>query len=136
MRGFYKIIICILLIASNQSFGQDIDMRLAKEYFDAAEYDKAISYYEELFVNPKVQQDVYGNYLMSLFYTQRYDEALKMNKKIGKKYPSNYNYKVDKGVILLKSGQKEKSDKYFNNLIPDIDKNVNYYNQVANQFSN
>jgi tetratricopeptide (TPR) repeat protein len=116
MRGFFKIVTIVLLMVFNQSFAQDIDMRLAKEYFNEAEYDKAISYFEELFENPQVQQDVYEDYLASLLYTQRYDDAIKMNKKISKKYPSDYEYKVDKGVILLKSGDKDKSDKYFEDL--------------------
>lgn len=135
MRGFSKILTFVFFLVLNQTFGQDIDMRLAREYFDGGEYDKAISYYQELIENPKVQQDVYDNYLKALFYTQNFEEALKMNKKISKRYSSDYDYKVDKGVILFKSGEKEKSDKYLNDLLEDIDNNVNYFNQVSRRFS-
>lgn len=116
------------------SFSQKIDMKLAEEYFTNGEYDKAIAYYQDLFKLDQVQKTIYPKYLESLFYTEGYEEALKVNKKMVKENPYDYAYKVDKGVILLKSGEREKSTKYFTKMIDEIGNNSNDYNNCSRQF--
>ena len=133
MGRFYKIASFLLLFVANFSFAQEIDMKLAKGYLSDGEYEKAIAYYQELIENPKVQIEVYDDYLSALFYIQNYEEALKMNKKMSKRFPSNQEYEVDKGVILLKQGEKEKAEKHFDKLISGVPNNINYFNQVANR---
>lgn len=128
------IILYFFILSSVFSVSQTIDFKLAEEYFSEGEYDKSIAYYQDLFEIDKMQTKIYPNYLEALFYTEGYDEALKVNKKLLKTYPYSYDYKVDKGIILLKSGEKEKSTKYFDKIINEIGSNSSDYNKCSNRF--
>lgn len=132
IRSIIILITCVFL--SIVSFSQKIDMKLSEEYFTKGEYDKAIAYYQDLFKLGQVQRTIYPKYLESLFYTEGYEEALKINKKMIKTSPYDYVYKVDKGVILLKAGEREKSTKYFTKMIDEIGNNSNDFNNCSRQF--
>lgn len=134
MTQFTKILFFVWVLLPITSYSQNIDLKLAEQYFSDGDYEKAVSYYQELFENPTVKSTVYNNYLLSLFYLQNFDDASKINKKMIKSFPNNYNYQVDKGVILWRAGEKDKSNKYFEKLIESTENNVNYFNQIANRF--
>lgn len=123
-----------LLLATPLVIAQEIDMKIAQEYFDKGEYEKAVAYYEELFENPSVQPKIYSNYLESLFSLQDYNAAEKMNKQMLKSYPASGDYRVDKGIILMKSGELEKAEKYFEKMVKETENSVADFNQVANRF--
>jgi len=133
-RAYHILFLLLFVFCTYSSFSQEIDLRIANEYYSNGEYKKAITYYQELFKSEQLQVAIYPNYLDALFYTEGYNEAIKVNKKVSKQKPNSYDYKVDKGVILTKSGKKEQASKYFEKIIREIGNNSASYKYCSNRF--
>ena len=108
-------------ITINHAFGQQRqDINLANEYYQNNEIDKALVLYKDLSVNIKNIPLIHQNYFKLLINTGRTEEAEKYINKVIKKFPSNINYQVDKGLIYREQNDDEKEQQYYKNLIDKI----------------
>lgn len=131
----YCFIIFILTIAfkADIAFGQDQqNISLANEYYRNSEIDKALILYKDLSKNIRNIPLIHQNYFKLLINTGRTEEAEKYIDKVIKKFPSNINYRIDKGLIYREQNYKEKEKRYYKRLIDEIS-NDPFLVQVAAQ---
>lgn len=96
--------------------------KLAAEYLNTRQYDKAAEVYENLF-NENPSQYYYTNYLFCLTEIQDYKSALRVIKKMSRDNPERPRYKVDEAYVMTLSGDPAKAkklyDEAFENIVPD-----------------
>jgi len=102
----------LLSIGQNQS-----EIQLANEYLLKGDKKKAAELYRDLAKQDFNTPFVYNNYLTVLLDLGAYDEAGAYLKKLSKRDPENLQYKLDVGLIYVKSGDLNKADRYFRELI-------------------
>jgi len=134
-----RIIVSIIIlgfnfgIAINHIYGQNRqDINLANEYYRNNEIDKALSLYNDLSENIRNIPLIHQQYFKLLINTGRTEEAEKYINRVIKKFPSNINYQIDKGLIYREQNDKEKEKHYYRDLIDKIS-NDPFLVQVAAQ---
>ncbi len=85
--------------------GQQQEVRLADEYFQNAEYEKARVMYQKLSKNHETARQIHKNYLEALKNLQQWDEAEKFLKREIKANPDAVVYKLEQAVLLEKQGK-------------------------------
>ncbi len=117
----HKLITTLLLLVSLVSFGQDNnDIRLANEYYGQGQYDKARKMYEELAKNFSNIPLIHNNYFFLLLETADYSNAEKYVKKLIKRYPKNWYYRLDLGLLIFNKDGESKADNYFLDVIDQV----------------
>ena len=109
---------CVFL-SSYAGLAQDRDSSiiLAKEYQLKGEKEKALDVYQNLAKSPENIPLIHNDYLNLLLDMGKYKEAEEYTERAIKRYNEEIPFKLDLGVIYLKSGEVSKSEKYFNNII-------------------
>jgi tetratricopeptide (TPR) repeat protein len=98
-------------------FGQDVqEIQIANEYNLKGQKDKALSLYEQLAKKNENIPLIHTNYLNLLLDVGSFDKAEDYVERLIKR-DGRLNYKLDLGVIYVRSGDIVKADKYFKNLI-------------------
>ena len=121
-RHLFKSFFVVLFIASSCcSFSQDAqqDYRLAINYFNEGDFQKAILYFEKLF-SEKSDKDIYNPYRICLLETENLKEAEKLVKRQIKKYPHQYHLLIDLGKIYERYSKKEKAEGYYTQALKKI----------------
>jgi tetratricopeptide (TPR) repeat protein len=85
--------------------GQQQEVRLADEYFQNAEYEKARVMYQKLSKNNETARQIHKNYLEALKNLQQWEEAEKFLKREIKANPDAVVYKLEQAVLLEKQGK-------------------------------
>jgi Tfp pilus assembly protein PilF len=134
----WKLILTILLfIFYSSASAQDNDqIRLANEYYSQGEVEKAVVLFEELSKKAENLPLIHNNYFFLLIERKKYDDARKYLKRITRKYPENYNYKLDEGYLLFQKGEREEADKIFKEIIGDVQANTFQTKMTAEYFVN
>lgn len=118
------ILSCVLWVASFSLYAQDQELRIANEYFLKGEKDKALALYQVLSKNADNIPALHSNYLTLLLETARYKEAEDYVERVIRKVEDRVNYRVDLGIVYLRSGDLQRADKYFKGLVkstlPDV----------------
>jgi len=113
-------IIIIFLFAGEVRAQSSSAIRLANQYYQDGEIEKAISIYESLARNEKNIPQIHNNYYRILLNTGRFDEAEKYINRVLKIYKNNTYYLVDRGLIYVQKNEKEKEKAYYNDLIKKL----------------
>lgn len=122
-----KIILsCVLctvcFLASAQEKEQEL--RIANEYFLKGEKDKALAMYQALSKDPDNIPALHSNYLNLLLENGQYKEAEDYVERVIRKVDDRGSYRIDLGIVYLKSGDVARADKYFKALVkstlPDV----------------
>ncbi|HEY9006862.1 MAG TPA: tetratricopeptide repeat protein [Ohtaekwangia sp.] len=133
-RGIALFLIVLLhgssLFAQNQS-----EIQLANEYLLRGDKKKAAELYRELSKQDVNNSFIYNNYINTLLDLGTYDEAQSYLKKLSKREPDNIQYKLDMGLIYMRSGDLQKADHYFRDLIAENKMNVQRIKMMAEFFS-
>ena len=130
-----KLILIILFITCSISLqAQDnVDEALAYQYYQQADYDKAVVLLEKLF--NKTKNDAYFDlYFTSLIKIKKYTEAESILKKLIKQYPLKQNYAIALGRVYQENGRIAEADKIFQEAINNIPKDENRFRDLANSF--
>ncbi len=103
---------------------QDADLRIANEYFLKGDKAKALAMYQTLSRNSENIQTIHSNYLNLMLEMGKFKEAEEYTERVIRKVDDRISYRVDLGIVYLKSGDLPKADKYFKNLVkgalPDV----------------
>lgn len=110
------VVFYITLCLSAVVFAQSTDEKLAAQFFDNEEYEKAESLYKKLHKQEPQSVYIYENYLNTLLALKDEKEATKLVQRQIKKNPTQINYQVDLGYVYLQFDQKEDAEKYFDKL--------------------
>lgn len=114
-------ILTFLITIASTSYGQKSQsVQLANEYYNLGEIDKARETYESLARRPTNIPLIHNNYLNVLLDLNDYRAAQKYMDKVLKWYPQNINFRIDKGMVMVRANDLSEADEYFNNLIEEL----------------
>ena len=133
----YKgLLFVVCMISSICTFGQNIqEIQLANEYLIKGEKGKALDIYRDLAKNDYNVPTIHNNYFNVLLDLAKYDEAKDYLRRLLKKDPSNLQYKLDLGVVYVRSEELSKADKYIKDLINENKSNVQAIKAVSDYLS-
>jgi tetratricopeptide (TPR) repeat protein len=137
MTNYYYYIINLILIIRKTFFlipflllpfallGQNhADIQLANAYLLKGDKKKAVELYRDLSKSEANVSIIHNNYLNLLLDLGSYDEAQAYLKKNLKRDPDNIQYRLDLGLVYVRSGDLNKADKYFREIINEVKPNV------------
>lgn len=115
-------VVLLCLIAITATFGQQ-KYKLASEYYNSGEYEKAASIYQSLFKENPENKSYFNLYLQCLIDLRDYSKAQKVINEEQKKDPKDLSLYVSSGNLLERQGETEKAKqeykKAIDNLVPD-----------------
>ncbi len=113
---------CVIPIGLAQA--QDSDLRIANEYFLKGDKEKALAMYKVLSKDIENIPTIHSNYLNLMLDMGKFKDAEDYVERVIRKVEDRISYRVDLGIVYLKSGDPQKADKYFKNLVkgalPDV----------------
>ena len=131
---FKIILLCFFYLISTAAFSQnDVNEKLALQYFQNKEFNKAAELYKKLY-SQKADPFYYNYYLDCLFELEDYKLAKKFVSNVAKKNPANIKYKVEIAYIEELSGNKSKATKSYDKLIKSTSKKRYEFVNLANAF--
>ena len=116
MRLSIFIFICF---SSLLVFSQNTEEKLAAQFFENQEFEKAADLYKKLYKENSSSIYIYENYLNTLLALEEQKTAEKLVEKQIKKHPKRLNTLVDLGYVYLKFDEKERAEKYYEKLAKD-----------------
>lgn len=108
---------------------------MANEYLIKGDKRKALELYRDLAKNESNAPLIYNNYLNTLLDLGYYDEGQQFLKRLTKRDPENLQYKLDVGLIYVRSGDLSKADRVFKELIHENQKSAQRSKTLADYFS-
>lgn len=124
---------CVLLTFSAK--GQESEIKIANEYFLKGEKEKALSMYQALSKNADNIPSIHNNYFNLLLDMGKFKEAEDYIEKVLRKVDDKISYRVDLGLVYVRSGDVPKADKYFKALVksslPDVYKTKSISDYLA-----
>ncbi len=113
------------LLFSSTAFGQNhADIQLANEYLVKGDKKKAVDLYKDLSRSDANVPLIHNNYLNLLIDMGDFDEAQAYLKRIMRKDPQNMQYKLDVGLVYVRSGDVSKADRYFKEMSASVRSNM------------
>lgn len=112
---------------------RQLNERLARNFFNDKEYDKAADLYQQLYIDYRYYH-YFSQYIECLVFLENYDEAEKELKSFIKNDNTTNKWKaqVNLAFVYVKNNDSDKVDKYLKRLINDLPEDRNVYMQVAN----
>ena len=112
---------------------RQVNEKLARNFFNSKEYEKAADLYEQLYVNHSYYY-YFSQYVECLIFLEKFDEAEKELKSFIKNDNTTNKWKsqVNLAYVFLRNNEKEKSDKTLKKLINELPGDKNVIIQVAN----
>ncbi|OFY65872.1 MAG: hypothetical protein A3H98_05260 [Bacteroidetes bacterium RIFCSPLOWO2_02_FULL_36_8] len=114
---------------------QPNDIKIANEYFNQGDYEKAIPVYKKVFDDKQLGPLVYFYYSESLIRTGDYETAEKVIKKTMKRNEQNPSFSIDLGVLYKKWGKLSDTKEIFEEVINRIENNLNYARMAGSSFT-
>lgn len=106
-------------------FGQNhADVQIANEYLVKGDKKKAVELYKELSRSEENIPLIHNNYLNLMIDMGAYDDAQGYLKKLLRKDPENMQFKLDVGLVYVRSGDVNKADRYFKEMSTHIRSNM------------
>ena len=129
IRKFF--IIIIILCAGIYSQAQTDQAKLANEYFQQGQFDKARAMFEDLEKNRSVIPLIHANYFRLLLEEQDIKGAEKYLDRVIKSFPGNLNYQVDLAFLYHSVGDQDQLDKYLSSLKKQFQENQYQLSTIA-----
>ncbi|MDF2431828.1 MAG: hypothetical protein JWP44_1459 [Mucilaginibacter sp.] len=129
---WFCVYILVTVCCCSRLFGQDNDLKLAKQFSANGEQQKAIDIYQKLYKqdNEKYFTD-YFNILLGL---KKFDEAVNISKKMIRKHPGDTQYIILLGSAYGQQGTIEKANELYDGLIKNLPADQNEIAVLAAQF--
>lgn len=129
-KNVYSLILFLLPLFS---LAQSTDEKLANQYFNDYEYDKAVIYYQKLY-NSQHKKYYYEKLLSCYTKLNDWKAAQKLIKKQYKIDPFDLSVLVDEGVVYNEMGEPKKANQSFDKAIKSIGFDQNQVTQLATAF--
>jgi TolA-binding protein len=111
----------LIVLPVGEAYAQDnADIQIANEYFLKGDKQKALTMYESLARRPENIQQIHENYLALLIDLGKFRDAENYVERLVKKNEDRLNYRLDLGLVYLRSGDEQKADRYFKTFIKNI----------------
>ncbi|MFZ1748964.1 MAG: tetratricopeptide repeat protein [Saprospiraceae bacterium] len=135
-KSYYNfILIGVFLIISNGGIGQQ-KYRLATEYFNSGEYEKAAQIYESLYQENTNNKSYFNWYVQCLLELKDYGRASKIIESELKNNPNDVSLYVTNGNLLERQGFIDKSKEEFRKAINNLNPDPTNITNLANTFTN
>lgn len=108
--------------------------KLAQQYYQNGEYEKAASLYEQLYQTNARNPYYFDRYVDCLIYMEQYDDADKIIKKQLKKTPENVNLYVTAGKLYERQFKEPEAQKQYEAAINNLPANQYTITRLANAF--
>lgn len=113
---------------------QSIDERVAIQFYENNEFEKAESLFKKLHRRGSRSAFIYEYYLNTLIALEKEKDAEKLTEYQLRKFPTSIGLRVDLGMVYDRFGKKEKSEHYFDKIIKSSQNNVYEIKALANGF--
>lgn len=113
-----------LLLSLSVSAQNHADIQLANEYLVKGDKKKALDLYKDLSRSDANIPMIHNNYLNLMIDVGAFDNAADYLKKLLRKDPGNMQYKLDMGLIYVRSGDVTKADRYFKDMSTEVRSNM------------
>lgn len=113
-----------LLLAFSVSGQNHADIQLANEYLVKGDKKKAMELYKDLSRSEANVPLIHNNYLNLMIDVGAFPEALDYLKKVLRRDPENMQYKLDVGLVYVRSGDIGKADRYFKDMSAEVKSNM------------
>lgn len=127
-----KLVLLVALLASVAAYGQDA--RLAQQYFQDGEYEKAAVLYEKLYATNDDNDFYFERYIECLLSTQAYEDAEKVIKRQLKRNPTNVNLYVTYGKLFERQFRDDDALTQYKTAIENLPKDPFAITRLSNAF--
>lgn len=110
--------------------------RLANEYYNSGEYEKAAQIYESLYKENPKNKSYFNWYIQCLLDLRSYDKASQIIQNEIKSAPSDVSLLVTHGNLLERQGQPDKAKAEFRKAIEKLDPDPSNIANLASSFTN
>jgi tetratricopeptide (TPR) repeat protein len=100
------------------------EIQLANEYLLKGDKKKAVELYRDLSKSDANVPLIHNNYIGLLLDLGAYDEAQAYLRRILRRDPESMQYKLDVGLVYVRSGDLSKADRYLRDIIGEVRSNV------------
>lgn len=107
------------------------DVQIANEYLVKGEKKKALELYKDLSRSEANIPLIHNNYLNLMIDMGAYDDALDYLKKLLRRNPENMQYRLDVGLVYVRSGDVSKADRYFKEMSTQVRGNMQLAKMMA-----
>ena len=122
-----------LLMSVFSVLGQSVDEKLALQYFQNKDFDKAADLYKEIY-RKKPTPYFYNYYLDCLFALEDYKTAERFVSSVAKKNSTQQKYKVEYAYVIDRSGKHKKATKLYDKAIKSLKADRSDVIDLANAF--
>ncbi len=121
----HVLFLILLTLAPSVLFGQNhADVQLANEYLLKGDKAKAAALYRDLSRSDVNIPLIHNNFVNLLIDLGEFDEALDYLKRVTRRNPQNVQYRLDVGLVYVRSGDINKADRYLREMIEEVRSNV------------
>jgi tetratricopeptide (TPR) repeat protein len=137
MKGAIRFILIVLVVFTGISgvIGQQ-KYRLANEYYNSGEYEKAAQLYESLYKENPNNKSYFNWYIQCLLDLRDYDNAGKIIQAELKKNPGDVSLYVTNGSLYERQGFPAKANAEFRKAIDNLNPDPSNISNLANTFTN
>ena len=128
MRLTFVLLFCVSFV-----FSQTNDSQLAYQYYQSAEYDKAIEIYKNLSKGSNFSQH-YNTFFQCLILSDNMPDAKKLAQKMIRQNSRSLNFQVDLYMVYIKMDDKINARKTNDKIHSELSKNLYQVVSVANTF--
>lgn len=111
------------------------ESKLAQQYYNDGEFEKAGTLYLKLYNAQKNNEYYFGRYIDCLVYLEAFDQAEKDLKRIIKERPKSVSWSVILGNIYELQFKPEKAEKQYNNALANLPKERHQIIRLAQAFN-
>lgn len=109
------------------------DEKLAIQYYQNGEYEKAKELFKEIF-SKRQDSYIYFYYFRTLLELKEYKELEKVIKKQQKSFPAFQRYNIDLGYVFELSGNMKEATEEYEDAIKKVPNTENGYRELSNAF--
>ncbi|MEX1240389.1 MAG: tetratricopeptide repeat protein [Cyclobacteriaceae bacterium] len=113
-----------LLLSISVAGQNHSEIQLANEYLVKGDKKKAFELYKDLSRAESNIPMIHNNYLNLMIDIGVFDDAVDYLKKLLRKDPVNMQYKLDVGLVYVRSGEVTKADRYFKEMSAEVRSNM------------
>ncbi len=124
----------ILVFVSLTSLGQNTDEKLAAQFYEDGDFEKAGELYKKLHKRSPSSMYIYENYLKCLIALNEESDAEKLVQKQIKRFPHKLYYAVDLGFVYQQFSKDEEAQTYFDKIIDKHTRDQSQVNLLAQAF--
>ena len=137
MTNILKILFLVFIsfFYINEGFAQQ-KYRLAVEYYNSGEYEKAAQIYESLYKENPKNKSYFSWYIQCLIDLRSYEKATQIIQNEIKSAPSDVSLFVAYGNLLERQGQHEKAKTEYRKAIDKLDPDPGNITNLASSFTN